>query len=159
MKLYKTNLPKILMISLTFFFILAFTKNAFATIVEIAQKKLFVNGEAFTIRGVGYRPVPIGADPETTPPYGDYFTSNYSPIYDRDLPLLRGMGANTILLSNWNNEADHTDFLNKAYNNGVKPIYSIITFHMDPLLYPDVTSPEAREKIKVDFRAVHATYS
>jgi hypothetical protein len=41
------------------------------------------------------------------------------------------MGANTIRLMVWNNNgSDHTDFLNKLQNSGVKPIYAIITFSM-----------------------------
>jgi len=140
------------------FFILGLGGNGFATQVEIIRGQLFVNGEPFTIKGVNYSPIPIGVDPEVTPPYGDYFTPNYSPIYERDLPLLRDMGANTIRLWAWNNGNGHTDFLDKAYDNGVKPIYVIISFSMDPSLYPDISSPDAREKIKADFRVMVAAY-
>jgi hypothetical protein len=146
------------MIALMIFLIFGFIKNGFATTVEIVQGKLLVNGEPFTIKGIGYSPVPIGVDLETTPPYGDYFTSDYSALYNRDLPLLRQMGANTIRLWGWNNAADHTDFLNKAYNNGVDPIYVIVTFWMGPSLYPDISSPSARAQIKADFRAMVAAH-
>ena len=146
------------MVALMIFFILDSVRIGSAAQVKIIQGGLLVNGEPFTIKGVDYSPVPIGVDPETTSPYGDYFTPNYSPIYERDLPLLRQMGANTIRPWVWNNGNGHSDFLNKAYNNGIKPVYVIITFWMDPLLYPDISSPDAREKIKADFRAMVAAY-
>jgi beta-galactosidase/beta-glucuronidase len=103
------------------------------------------------------QPDPIGIDPETDPPY-DYLTSKYRPIYERDLPLLRQMGVNTIRLPGWTNDANHTDFLDKAYNNGDKPIYVIVTFRIDPTLYPDISTPVARAKIRADFRAMVAAY-
>ncbi len=158
MRLLKTDLKRILMIVLMIFSISGLVSNGFAATVEIAQGHLLVDGDPFTITGVGYSPVPIGIDPEITPPYGDYFTSNYSSIYDRDLPLLRQMGANTIRLWGWNNAAVHTDFLNKAYNNGVDPIYVIVTFWMGPSFYPDISSPFARAQIKTDFGAMVAAH-
>jgi RHS repeat-associated protein len=132
--------------------------NSFATTVKVQNGSLLVNEEPFIIKGVTYSPVPIGVDPETTPPYGDYFTSRYRAIYERDLSLLRQMGANTIRLLRWDNTADHTDFLTKAYNHGSQPIYVIITFPIDPTVYPDIDTPSAREKIKSDFRAMVAAY-
>jgi uncharacterized repeat protein (TIGR02543 family) len=123
------------------------------TSVTISGRQLLVNGNPFTIKGVGYSPVPIGVDPETTPPYGDYFTSGYSSIYDRDLPLLRQMGANTIRLWCWNNIADHLDFLDKAYNIGVNPIYVIAGFWINPGLDIDPVSPSnVRAQLKAEFR-------
>jgi YD repeat-containing protein len=128
------------------------------TTVAVSGRQLLVEGNPFAIKGVGYSPVPIGVDPETTPPYGDYFTSAYSGIYDRDLPLLRKMGANTIRLWGWDNSANHLAFLDQAYNGGVDPIYVIVTFWMGPAKYPDISSPTARAQIKADFRAMVAAY-
>jgi hypothetical protein len=126
--------------------------------VALRGRQLLVNGQPFTIKGVGYSPVPIGVDPEIAPPYGDYYTSNYSPIYARDLPLLRAMGANTIRMWGWNNSADHTDFLDAAYHNGQDPIYVIVTFWMGLSLYPDISSLPAREQIKANFRSMVAAH-
>jgi len=120
--------------------------------ITISNRSILLNNQSFTLRSVGYSPVPIGIEPETTPPYGDYFTSNYDYIYNRDLPLLRQMGANTIRLWGWNNSADHTDFLNKAYNNGTEPIYVIVTFWMGHSVYQDISSPEVRARAKTNFR-------
>ncbi len=132
--------------------ILLLASSAGAAIVTVSGRQILVDGIPFTIKGAGYAPTPIGTDPETTSPYGDYFTSSYASIYDRDIPLLRKMGANTVRLWGWNNIADHTDFLNKAYNNGTDPIYVIVSFWMGPSVYPDISSPDARAQIKANFR-------
>lgn len=127
--------------------------------INTSNRQLLVNGNPFTIKGVGYSPVPIGDDPETTPPYGDYFTSDYSSIYDRDLPLLRDMGANTIHLWVWDNTADHLAFLDKAYNDGVNPIYVIAGFWINPSLDIDPTSPSnVRGQLKAQFREMVAIH-
>ena len=157
MKLSKIN-HQCILTTLIMITILGLIGNVFATTVMLNGRQLFVDGAPFTIKGVGYSPVPIGVDPETTPPYGDYLTSDQSPIYDRDLPLIRQMGANTIRLWGWNNSADHTDFLDKAYNNGVNPIYVIVTFWMGHSLYPDISSPSARAQIKANFSAMVAAH-
>ncbi len=143
---------------ITVLIVLLSAGNAGATLVTVSDRQILVEGTPFIIEGAGYSAVPIGIDPETISPYGDYFTSNYAAIYNRDLPLLRQMGANTIRLWGWNNAANHTDFLNKAYNNGTDPIYVIVTFWMGPSVYPDISSPSARAKIKADFRNMVATH-
>ncbi|MFA5354582.1 MAG: hypothetical protein WC291_10165 [Thermodesulfovibrionales bacterium] len=121
--------------------------------VSFQGRQLMVNSAPFTIRGVLYSPIPIGSDPEAQPPYGDYFSSAYTTIHDRDLPLLRDMGANTLSLRLSDIAADHTSFLDKAYNGGVSPISVIAGYRIgagqdiDPL-----SSGTVREKIKADFR-------
>lgn len=132
-------------------------KTSLATTVTISGRQILLDGAPFIIKGVGYAPVPICIDPTTTPPHGDYFTSDYSNIYDRDLPLLRQMGANTVRLWGWNNQSNHTDFLDKAYNNGNNPIYVIVTFWMDPLYY-DITDPDVRKAVKQAFRQMVAAH-
>lgn len=131
---------------------------AFSTTVIISGRQILVDGVPFTIKGVGYAPVPICIDPTTTPPYGDYFTSNYSYIYNRDLPLLRQMGANTVRLWGWNNQSDHTDFLDRAYNDGINPIYVIVTFWMEPRYYDICNSSYARDSAKEDFSQMVAAH-
>jgi len=121
------------------------------TPARVAGRRLLVNGSAFTIRGVGYAPVPICEHPASLP-LGDYFTSDYSTIYQRDLPLLRSMGANTLRLWGWNNAADHSDFMDEAYNSGIQPIYIIVTFWMGPITYGDLCHDATRERAKTDFR-------
>jgi hypothetical protein len=130
-----------------------------ATPVAADGRRLLVNGSPFTVKGVGYSPVPIGADPETKPPFGDYFTSNYSGIYTRDLPWLRQMGANAVRIWNWGNTADHLDFLDQAYNAGDRPIYVIPGFTINPGLNIDPDSPgNIRETLKTEFRNMVAAH-
>jgi hypothetical protein len=131
---------------------------ALAADVAVVGRHIFLDGKPFTMKGVGYSPVPIGIDPETSPPYGDYFTSEYGAIHSRDIPILRRMGANTIRLWGWNNTADHTDFLDKTYNGGDDPIYVVVTFWMGPSVYPDISSAEARAEIKSAFRNMVAAH-
>ena len=129
------------------------------TDITLKGGQLIVKGNPFIIKGVGYSPIPIGDDPELKAPYGDYFTSEYNAIYNRDLPRLREMGANALRLWGWNHTADHFDFLDNAYNDGVKPLYIIAGFWMNPGLDIDPNSPgNVRERIKSDFRSMVATH-
>ena len=118
--------------------------------VVVTGHQMLVDGKPFIIKGVGYSPVPIGEGSK------DYYTSNYADIYNRDLPILRKMGANTVRLWYWNNNADHADFLNKAYNDGKDPIYVIASFGIS--FDADISSPDIRNKIKSDFRKMVAKY-
>jgi len=158
MKFLKMSLQASLTITIIIFLVLGFERSSFGAKVQILSGGLLVDREPFAIKGVSYSPIPVGVDPQATPPYGDYFTSNYRSIYERDLPLLRDMGANTIRVWDYNHGADHTDFLNKAYNKGVRSIYVLLTFVFNPTVYSDITSQEAREKIKADFRSMVAQY-
>ena len=117
--------------------------------VTASGRQLLVNSDPFTVKGVVYTPVPVGADPETAPPYGygDYYTSAYSSIYNRDLPLLSAMGANTIRVLGWDNLADHTDFLDAAYAYGIKVIPG---FWVNA--GQDISQESVRDQIASDFR-------
>ena len=129
------------------------------TPVSIGAGQLLVSGNPFTIKGVVYSPVPIGDDPGTMAPYGDYMTINYNVIYNRDLPLLRQMGANTLRLLSWDDIADHHDFLDNAYNGGVQPIYVIAGYWINPGQNIDPQSPNnVRQQLKTSFRAMVAAY-
>jgi hypothetical protein len=120
-------------------------------LIEFRNNK-FYDGEAETIiKAVGYSPVPIGSDPTVQPPYGDYFTANYATIYKRDLAILRNLGINAIRLWGWGNGADHSDFLNTAYNGGVNPIYVIVQFWMGPGTYPDLSDQAVQLMVLNDF--------
>jgi hypothetical protein len=122
-----------------------------STNVTISGRQILVNGNSFTVKGVGYAPTPIGETPEVAP--YDYFDRV---IYDRDLPLLRAMNANTIRLWGWDYAKDHTAFLDAAYNNGTNPIYVIVSYWVDP--YKDFSEPQVREEIKNEFRTMVETY-
>jgi beta-galactosidase/beta-glucuronidase len=129
------------------------------THVTIFGRKVLVNGRPFIVRGIGYAPTPVGDDTEAHPPYGDYFTSAHSAIFNRDLPLLRQMGANTVRLWGWTYDADHSDFLEAAHTNGIRPIYVIVSYWLDPSR--DISKPETREEITAEFTqmvAIHKEY-
>jgi hypothetical protein len=123
-----------------------------ASRIMIIDKTLSVNDSPLQVKGVGYSPTPIGHDPEIRSNYGDYFTSDFHKIHERDFPLLRTMGANTLRLWSWNIGADHTQFLDAAYNNGEDPLYVIAGFWISGGLNIDPNKPDNdREMIKQDF--------
>jgi len=120
--------------------------------ITINNRALSVDDSPFQVKGVGYAPTPIGHDPEIRAPYGDYFTSDYHRIHERDFPMLRMMGANTLRLWAWHPGADHTRFLDAAYNNGLDPIYIIAGFQINSGYNIDPDDPQnKREMIKQDF--------
>lgn len=92
--------------------------------VKINCSGLFVNNTKFTIKGVGYQPMPIGKDAQNVLDRQEMFGT--PAIYrDRDFPLLRKMSANTVRI--WSEVMNKT-FLDAAYNNGINPIYVVMGF-------------------------------
>lgn len=118
------------------------------TAVTISGRQLLVEGVPFTVKGVGYAPTPIGESPDD-PPYGDYFTQEYRAIWERDLPLLREMGANTIRIWGWKHDADHSAFLDAAYNDGDQPIYVICGYWIDKTAR--IWDPAVRQILVAEF--------
>ncbi len=128
------------------------------TPVDVSGKQLLVNGTPFTVKGVVYSPVPIGEDPNVSP-YGDYFTASYSALHNRDLPVLRTLGANAVRLYHWEKTADHFNFLDQAYNGGSSPIYVIAGYWINEGLDIDPVSPtNVRNQIKADFQEMVAAH-
>ena len=95
--------------------------------LEIREKQMYVDGEAFPIKGLCYSPVPIGphrtfmgmqllsifllsviwtvkhffwykGEHTAWPPYGDYFSIKYAYIWKRDLLLIKQMVVPTCRL-------------------------------------------------------------
>ncbi|HEU5081607.1 MAG TPA: hypothetical protein VFT72_20505 [Opitutaceae bacterium] len=97
----------------------------------VSGRTILKDGAPFLIKGVCYNPTPIGENGSRSP-NGDYYTSGYSAIWDRDLPRLRAMGANVIRIYGWNPTADHTAFLDRCYNNGDHPIFVLVNYWVDP---------------------------
>jgi hypothetical protein len=128
------------------------------TTVRVDGKQLLVNGTPFTVKGVVYSPTPVGDDPDQAP-FGDYFTNTYSGIHGRDLPVLRNLKANAVRLYHWEKTADHFDFLDQAYNEGVDPIYIIAGYWINEGLDIDpASSGNVREALKADFRKMVAAH-
>lgn len=135
----------IAIIAFLIFIVSGLGTSGFGSEVKIVKGRLYVNGIPYTIKGIDYNPAPMVDNPEAA--LAGHQSNNKS-FFD----LLRQVGANTVLISVRNKEIDQSDFLNLAFNNGENPIYVILTFPIDPGRYPDITSPNAREKIRADFR-------
>ena len=88
--------------------------------------------------------------------YGDYFTSDYSFIWLRDLPLIKMMGANVLRTYGWQPDNDHTAFLDAAYNNG---LYVMATFYMGDATETPVASASDRSKVITTFSTEVAKYA
>ncbi len=92
-------------------------------------------------------------------PYGDYFTAPYGALHNRDLPVLRTLGANAVRLYHWEKTADHFNFLDQAYNGGLNPIYIIAGYWINEGLDIDPdSSTNVRNQIKADFQEMVAAH-
>jgi hypothetical protein len=104
---------------------------AHAAAVTVSGRQILIGGTPFQTRAVCYAPTPIGGQGDLLP-YGDYFTSSYSLIYNRDLPQIRQMGANCLRIYGWDPSANHMGFLDAAFNNGQRPIYVLLNRWVNP---------------------------
>ena len=81
-------------------------------------------------------------------PYGDYFTDEYSFIWQRDLPLMKAMGANIVRIYGWLPENDHSSFLDAVEANG---LYLMATFYMGEASEAPVQTVAQRELVISNF--------
>jgi hypothetical protein len=125
--------------------------GAGAGIVVIKGRTIEVDGKPFLMRGVCYNPIPIGRD-GSKPPHGDFYTRDWSALHRRDLPKMRAMGANCVRVYGWAPGADHTEFLDLAWNSGVDPIHVLIGRWVDP--DTDWKSPSALAALKSDWSSI-----
>ncbi len=122
----------------------------------VAALKVSINGgefQDFKLKGICYSPIPIGSSFSFAPAIGDFFWDSFSvnnyqvngwdPLWARDLPRIRALGANTIRVYNlWSHQFNddgsipdpdsaafqgrlrtHKKFLDACWNNGDNPIY------------------------------------
>lgn len=115
--------------------------------VEVVGRELMVDGSVYHVQGICYSPVPVGESPQWVP-LGDYFTADYAYIWARDLPLLKAMGVNTLRLYGWNNDRDHTAFLDELSYAGLT---AMVTFYVPNGFEADYTSETVREAILANF--------
>lgn len=137
----KLRIIQLFMILLVAIFFMVLDGVALSTTVQVSGRKILMDGTPFTMKGVGYQPTPIGYYPWEIDVYN-------SGNYERDLPLLRAMGSNTI--RTWG-KVENRDFLDACYNNGVSPIYVIMGFWVDHS--KDFSKPEDRQEIIDEFKA------
>ena len=86
-----------------------------------------MNGSAFFVQGVCYNPSQLGTAPAWTPPWGDYLRPEFRDLWERDFPLMKEMGINTIRVWQWDNAQDHGYFLDTAHDYGLKVIVTFYT--------------------------------
>ena len=111
-----------------------------------------LDGAPWMMRGISYSPVPTGEDPGYALPYGDYFTSQYEPLFARDLALMAEMGANTVRVYTWSTSARHGTFLDMAHHLGlaVVAVFEMGTAEQTPLVEPrDLAYAQTRLQAKV----------
>ena len=111
--------------------------------VRVHGRQLLVDGRPFEVRGVCYSPVPINESVYFAP-YGDYFTAEYSFIWRRDLPHIKAMGANTVRVYGWSEDADHSEFLDALSLHG---LYLMATFYMGEATETPVSTQSQRDAI------------
>jgi len=83
---------------LVFLLPLVFPPYTSAATVTVSARKLLVNGQAFSVQGVNYSPVPVGQTVENPSANcsGPYHWWTDRPTYVADFPLIQKLGANTI---------------------------------------------------------------
>lgn len=95
-------------------------------------REILLDGSVFEVQGICYQPAPIGDDVSAGLPYGDYYTAEYSNLWARDFANLRTMGANVIRCYGWTTGADHSAFLDAAYNGGDQTLYFLVNQWINP---------------------------
>lgn len=61
-----------------------------------AGRQILLNGQPFTVKGVNYAPIPPGIAPDAVIQWGDVFHQDWSHLHDRDIPMMRAAGVNSI---------------------------------------------------------------
>ncbi len=62
----------------------------------VKNRQITKDGEVFMIKGVNYAPMPPGAGVGEATQWGDLFHSQWAHLHDRDIPLMREAGVNSI---------------------------------------------------------------
>lgn len=127
----------------------ATNKPASAGSVVVSGKQLLVDGQPFTVKGVGYQPTPIG-----TPISGSAlaFMYNDQNIIARDMAILRAMNVNTIRIYSGEPMLNE-NLLDACYNDGLNPIYVIMGFFITAEGGIDYSNPTTATDLETDFRA------
>ncbi|MFQ5502519.1 MAG: LamG-like jellyroll fold domain-containing protein [Phycisphaerae bacterium] len=116
--------------------------------VQIIGGDLFVEGQRFIVKGVGYQPTPVGS-PNSSAVINFIYTD--PGIIQRDMAMLRGMNVNAI--RTWTQPPD-TTLLDACYNGGVDPIYVIVGFWVPQNPGINYADPGTIAAIQSDFSAL-----
>mmetsp|Transcript_11709 Transcript_11709/g.31168 ORF Transcript_11709/g.31168 Transcript_11709/m.31168 type:complete len:587 (+) Transcript_11709:24-1784(+) len=114
---------------------------------EVVGRQLLLDGKPTLLKGVCYSPVPIN-ESVYFEPYGDYFTTDFSFIWLRDLPLIRAMGANMLRVYGWRMDNDHSDFMDAVAAHG---LYLMATFYMGDASETAVQTQAQRDVVVKEF--------
>lgn len=119
--------------------------QAAPTVVTVSGRQLLVSGQPFTVQGVDYSPVPVGATVANTSGScaGGYQWWGDPATYSADFPLIKAMGANTIRVYGILNDTSTVNILqvraalDKAQQQGLYVIMNYYPSHFaDPSLAP-----------------------
>ena len=72
-------------------------------------RELQLDGRRYLMRGVAYSPTPIGLSASAGNSL-DMFSNEHAEVHQRDMPLLAGLGANTLRLNSFDGNKDHSSF-------------------------------------------------
>jgi len=92
---------------------------------SVSGRQILLHGQPFTVAGVDYSPAPAGAGNQ------DITGPAMSAAHQRDAAAMRAANINAIRVYSMDVGTDHTSFLNTMWNNGVQPIYVLVTFSIN----------------------------
>lgn len=120
-------------------------------VFSVSGREIFLDGSVFEVQGMCYQPTPIGMAGDAWP-YGDYYTVGYSNLWARDFANLRNMGANVIRIYGWTIGADHSAFLDAAYNSGDQVLHLLVNKWINPEI--DWSNSTAVNALVSDWQAI-----
>lgn len=62
----------------------------------VSNRQITLDGQPFLVKGVNYAPMPPGAMISAQTQWGDLFHTQWSHLHDRDIPLMREAGVNSL---------------------------------------------------------------
>eukprot|EP00756_Hemistasia_phaeocysticola_P008616 Hpha_TRINITY_DN14678_c0_g1::TRINITY_DN14678_c0_g1_i1::g.48572::m.48572 len=119
-----------------------------SVVVKWNSSEIYVNGNRFIVRGVGYSPIPPGKKTLYEP--FDLFTAGNKPIWKRDVPLIAKMGSNLIRVWSWDATLDHTDFMNFCHDHDIMIMVPFLVSAKD---YKVLGDPDTHHTMLIDFKA------
>ena len=103
------------------------------------------------MRALCYSPVPVGWDPDWFEPYGDFFTSEYAGIYERDIPLIAAAGINTLRIYTLKYSHRHVHFFDLCSRYGIN---IVVGYDFEDGTKTFFNDEESMRKTQVKIRAL-----
>ena len=100
---------------------------------SVSNRTLMMDGKAVLLRGVTYSPTPIGKDQSAEDPSKrvvDFFADSNRAVWERDLPLMRQMGMNSLRTYDFSVDNDHTAFLDHAQAHNLSVLAGFPLHHI-----------------------------